>query len=989
MRDRLEIQTLGGLFITLGGEPVTGFDSRKVAALLVYLAYTERSYPREVLAEFFWEGRTQLRALRNLAVMISSLQRNVNTSKKYVDIFRTSASMNFDSEYVLDANEFSHRLDVARGLIAENGFISTEGAAALEAALGLYQGDFLEGFYDISEAFDDWARRTRESLWGEVIYVLDQLVHYSIGQKDYRAGLDYARQLEEMDNLNEKAHQHLMMLYALLGQRHAAIGQYEQCSQLLADELGLGPSAETVRLYDQIRADEIHTPVPMVMPPTPPKNKRYKVQKLVGKGTLGDVYEGIDTVTQKMVMIKVLQTDLVEDLESVSRFIREGETLQALAHPNIVKLLDVVQGPTTHQLITEYVGGGTLSDLLRGEGRLPLERILKIALDLSDALTQAHRHQIIHRDIKPEHVLIAEDGKALLSDFGLARIEASAITASGSVIGTFEYLSPEALDGDKVDTRADIWSFGVTLYEMLTGQLPFRGKTISEVIEAVINQPTPDLEAGCPEAPVALVDLIYRMLDKNRQARIRSVRQVGLELEAILKAEDIRIVRQERPRNDSASWKQESSFINPPSLIHTREHNLPETLTPIVGRDTELQTIKDLLSDPAIRLVTIVGPGGVGKTQLSLAAARSQLDAFIDGVFFVSLSSLRTAENIVPAITEALQLELGEGGDSQEQLLSYLRDKTMLLVVDNFEHLLDGAHLVSKIMQEAPSVNVLVTSQEKLILRGEMVLPITGIAFPQGNGEIRDVSEYPAVKLFIQSAQRVAHRFEAEGDDWWHINRICQLVDGMPLGIVLAAAWVEMLSIEEIAAEIERSLDFLETTMGDVPQRQRSIRAVFDYAWELMRDDEQVVFMKMSVFRGGFTREAVQAIILNASLQMLMGLVNKSLLYRDPDSGRYDIHGLSRQFAAEKLQLLPDEHAEILEAHGVYFADFVGKQESEIRAGLQSDVLQEMENVRKSWTYAVEHQKVKNPAASYGAFNPIIRAVVVYHCHLGIGYSVL
>jgi tetratricopeptide (TPR) repeat protein len=268
---------------------------------------------------------------------------------------------------------------------------------------------------------------------------------------------------------------------------------------------------------------------------------RYEILNTIGEGGMGDVFRGKDTQTGEIIAIKCLKPDIVESApDLIERFEREGEALRQLDHPNIVKMLAAVEENGMHYLIIEYVGGGSLEDLINKQKQLPEQRVLEIALDLADALTRAHRLKIIHRDIKPANVLLAEDGTPRLTDFGIARIDTrSRMTDTGSLIGTYSYVSPEACRSEEVDVRTDIWSFGVMLYEMLAGARPFEGETGLAILYSIINQPVPDLAAIRPDVSPALIQLIGQMLEKDKEQRIRSVRQVGAELEAIMQGLEI------------------------------------------------------------------------------------------------------------------------------------------------------------------------------------------------------------------------------------------------------------------------------------------------------------------------------------------------------------------------------------------------------------------------------------------------------------------
>jgi serine/threonine protein kinase/tetratricopeptide (TPR) repeat protein len=267
---------------------------------------------------------------------------------------------------------------------------------------------------------------------------------------------------------------------------------------------------------------------------------RYQIEDMIGRGGMGDVYRGTDTQTGEKVAIKRLHEAIVEENpDIVDRFKREGEALRKLDHPNIVKLLDAVEENGKHYLVMEYVGGGSLRDLIDEQARLPLEAVLNIALDLTDALTRAHRLNIIHRDIKPDNVLLAEDGTPRLTDFGVAHMgDRTRLTQTGSVIGTYAYLSPEACNGLELDERADIWAFGVMLFEMLAGRVPFQESGTAAILTAILTKPAPDITRLREGLPDLLVQLVYQMLEKDRMRRVSSVRRVGAELEALIRGLD-------------------------------------------------------------------------------------------------------------------------------------------------------------------------------------------------------------------------------------------------------------------------------------------------------------------------------------------------------------------------------------------------------------------------------------------------------------------
>lgn len=324
---------------------------------------------------------------------------------------------------------------------------------------------------------------------------------------------------------------------------------------------------------------------------------------------------------------------------------------------------------------------------------------------------------------------------------------------------------------------------------------------------------------------------------------------------------------------------------------------LPVAATPFVGRERELAELAELLNRPDVRLVSIVGPGGIGKTRLALQTALGHQTVYASGVVFVPLAGVTAPHLIAPAIAETLGLSLSAGSGLAGQLYAALQPREMLLVIDNVEQLLDGIDILAELLAQAPRLKLLVTSRERLNLQEEWVFDLHGLPVPHGEF---DFAENTAVALFALHARRARSDFVVEAHDHAALIRICLLVEGMPLALELAASWVRLLTCQEIAAEIAASLDFLSVARRNVPDRHRSIRAVFEHSWSLLTPVEQEVFMRLTVFRGGFDREAVEQVA-QATLPVLSTLVDKSLVRR-VTANRYDVHELLRQFAWEKLQ---------------------------------------------------------------------------------------
>jgi predicted ATPase/DNA-binding CsgD family transcriptional regulator len=386
-------------------------------------------------------------------------------------------------------------------------------------------------------------------------------------------------------------------------------------------------------------------------------------------------------------------------------------------------------------------------------------------------------------------------------------------------------------------------------------------------------------------------------------------------------------------------------------------HNLPHTAAPFVGRDSELAETSHQLTNTGCRLLTLVGPGGMGKTRLAIRAAQNCADQFEDGVYFVPLQPLDSQEFLCSAIADAVHFSFSAGGDPQQQLLQYLQEKTLLLVLDNFEHLLDGAELLTELLYAAPDIKLLVTSREVLNLQEEWRFLVGGLPYPETDDVVQPTT-YSAVQLFVDRARQVRGDLNL-ADEQAAVIRVCRLVEGMPLALELAAVWTKALRTDEIASEIQHNLDFLSTSLRNVPQRHRSMQAVFEQTWQRLTDEEQRVFSALSVFRGGFRREAAQAVAA-MSLRVLSDLVDKSLLTREPD-GRYQIHELLRQYAEARLETTPDEANRIHELHAAYYVRFLYERDNDLNSNRQREVALEIEaeldNTRAAWSWTIEYSR--------------------------------
>lgn len=391
--------------------------------------------------------------------------------------------------------------------------------------------------------------------------------------------------------------------------------------------------------------------------------------------------------------------------------------------------------------------------------------------------------------------------------------------------------------------------------------------------------------------------------------------------------------------------------------------HIPHSPGALLGREAELAEITRLVQEPHCRLLTLTGPGGIGKTHLGIHLAASLVESGTRPVAFVGLAPVNGREQVVTAIADALGIVLYAASDRSEQLILYLQDKELILVLDNFEHLAgdpDCVDLVSDMLRGAPNVKMIVTSRQPLHLQAEWLFEVQGLPVPKTENP-EELLASSAVMLFIQRAKQAAGKFEPAQDNLSAIAQICELVDGLPLGIELAAAWVRTLSCREIAQEIQRSMDFLAVSRRDLPERHRSMRATIEHSWKLLTNEEQMVLRRLSAFRGGCTRQAAEYVV-GASLADLQALVTKSLIRRS-ESGRYDMHELIHQYANDQLGKAAAEFQETHTKHSDYYAELLDSRGSALkgpdRANVVSELISDLANIRQAWQWAASRQQTR------------------------------
>jgi predicted ATPase len=570
---------------------------------------------------------------------------------------------------------------------------------------------------------------------------------------------------------------------------------------------------------------------------------------------MGEVYRAWDTRLERTVAIKVLPERFSQNPEQRQRLENEARAISKLAHPNICTLHDISHHEGRDFLVLELVQGKTLRELLNS-GSLPTRKVIPIAVQVAEGLALAHDLGIVHRDLKPENLMVAGDTVKIL-DFGLAKLEldseetlnsdsnstGSFRTQAGAILGTLGYMSPEQACGGALDFRSDQFSFGLVLYEMLTGKRPFKRGSAAETLAATIYEQAEPISSLNPEVPPPFCWVVERCLAKEPDKRYFSTLDLVRDLGAI---------------RDRLSDLQ-------PNRAEARPSNLPAPSSPFVGRDREKADAKALLLREDVRLVTATGPGGIGKSRLALEVAREVSEAFPGGVYFVPLSSVKDPGLLAFTIVRTLGIRETANQSALESLREYLQNSLSgpaLLLVDNFEHMVEAATTLAELLAVTPKLKLLVTSRAALHVHHEHEFPVPPLTLPDSRSTLplEKLADYSAIKLFVQRAAAVKPNFALSEENAPIIAEICSRLDGLPLAIELAAARIKLLSPSAMRARLASSLQLLTGGARDLPARQQTLRQAIDWSYDLLSEPEQRLFRRLSVFLGGCSLEAVESV---------------------------------------------------------------------------------------------------------------------------------
>lgn len=686
----------------------------------------------------------------------------------------------------------------------------------------------------------------------------------------------------------------------------------------------------------------------------------YEILQRLGAGGMGEVYRAKDTRLDREVAIKTLSIERGSHPDALLRFEHEARAASALTHPNIVTIYELGQENGTRYIAMELVDGRTLRSLL-GSGAIPFRKSVAIAAQLANGLAQAHEIGLIHRDVKPENLMVSHDGTAKVLDFGLAKLlkpdrgsadSSTTLTEHGTVVGTVGYMSPEQAAGEEVDFRSDQFSFGAVLYEMATGSPAFKKKTHAETMAAILRDEPEGLRAKTIQAPAPFIWIVERCLAKDPQQRYASTRDLARDLAAV------------RDRLVDAPVRESKPFTQ----------NLPVQRTAFVGRQREGDALCQLLSRPDVHLVTLTGPGGIGKTRLALQVAGKMPDLFPGGICFVALSAIREPGLIASAIAQVVGVRETGNRSPEHNLMEYLGglSQPMLLVLDNFEHLVSVADVVAQMLTGGPKLKVLVTSQAPLHIYGEHEFPVPPLELPdlKSMPHLEALSRLPAIALFLERAQAVKRQFALTKENAVAVATICARLDGLPLAIELAAARIKLLSPSAMLARLESRLNLLTGGARDLPARQQTLRNTVEWSYGLLNTDEQTLFRRLSVFSGGCTLEAVEAVCNTKgdlgldAFDGMASLVDKSLVQqvdRADKETRFIMLSTIREYALERSAESHDQVA-TRRAHAAYYV--VLAEEGAESIAPQSEWLERFDAEHENFRLAIDYL-VRNGEAEW------------------------
>ncbi len=702
----------------------------------------------------------------------------------------------------------------------------------------------------------------------------------------------------------------------------------------------------------------------------------YRLLHLIGHGGFADVYLGEHIYLKSQAALKVMRMSLTE--EERAAFLKEAQTLMQLAHPHIVRVLDFDIKDDQPFLVMIYAPNGTLRERHPAGSRLPLDTIVAYVEQVTSALQYAHDQGFIHRDVKPENMLLGKDSEVLLSDFGLSVFASrtdpqySTHQMAQAVAGTSRYMAPEQLQGHPQAT-SDQYALGVVVYEWLCGTTPFRGTPIEIAMQHLSKPPSP-LREQVPDLSPGIEEIVQRALAKEPEQRFASVKNFAMALRNPAQAASPSLTS----HAPIAERKMLRNVVKPEPLW-----KVPTTFTSLVGREQDVAAIEAMLMRPEVRLLTLLGTGGIGKTRLALQVARRMRAFFADGVCFAGLASTSDASLIPLIIEETLGIRRSANQSIIKQVEFFLRDKQLLLILDNFEQVVTAAALIEDLLTACPLLKIVVTSRAVLHLRAEYEYPVAPLTLPdlKQSPAGEDFVNSAAIALFVQRAQAVLPTFRLTQANAHTIGEICVQLDGLPLAIELAAARISLLPPRALLARLSRRFEVLTSGPRTLPARQQTLRNTLKWSYELLDANEQQLFRRLSVFVGGWTLEAAEALgnavdetqDAAALLNGMASLIDKSLVLQVEKEGtepRFEMLLTVREYGLDCLRECGEEE-HIQRVHADYYLALAEEAEPHLKGAQQLLWLRrldrEQRNLRAALGWLMAHEEVEMALRFCGA----------------------
>lgn len=952
----LRIELFGKFKLIYNRKVNSCIESNREKELLAYLLLNrETPQSRKFLSFLFWADSTEAQAMNNLRKVLYTLKKNLPNPDRFLLSDHKFIQWNKSSPWWLDVAAFEEEILTAGK--AEERNDSEQQISALKKASDLYKNHLFITCYE------EWIESEREKLKTAYNICLNTLVNLLEKKRDYRSAIVYAKKLIELDSYNEVAYRRLMKLYSLNQERSKAIQIYNTCSEVLEKELGVKPSTDTQLLYERLKA--VQKPVSAIDYVNAPGNIIHEEErKLIGRA---DEWEIILNQWRKtlqgeltMILIKgeagIGKTRLAREYSSY--LARQGyQVISARAYASAQTI--------SYGLVADCLRDASVYNRLNELDHTWLNELVRLLPELK--ITN-------HKISNPKPIMRFWEKQGFLKAISVA------ITYDKKpkllLLDNIHWADPASLEW--LDYLFNSVQPG---YLMVTGT--FR----------------PD-EASCNNQ---LLKLIHNIQKDKRLAKIS--------LSGLAEAETMELasaITGESVSRETAKNLYNETDGNPilieEFLIGTEEFTgkktgaqpeyssyFPQPLTKLVGRKKELVEIGNLFTES--RLLTLTGTGGSGKTRLAIQFADENATEFKDGIVFVDLSTIRESKLVGSTIARQLNVKEISGQALPNTLKSYLLAKQILLVLDNFEHVIAAAPLVAELVSSAQKLKIIVTSRQALNIQGEQEYPVHPLSVPSMDAisDIKYLKQNESIILFVQRAKNVKPGFEISDSNAKDIAALCIRLDGLPLAIELAAARIKILSPRGIVDRLGNRFTFLVGGATDRPERQQTLRAAIEWSYDLLTAKEKIILRRLSVFSGGCTLDAAKKVChahepVNCEiLDGISSLVNKNLVRAGESMGsgtRFIMLESIRDFSLEKLNGQKDEHDTVLNAHQDYYVQLCEEAKKEITGPGQAVWMQYFEEEHANLRKAVEW----GPGTANGLEKRLKIASVLWRYWLSRGY---